>query len=199
MRKIIVYEFLTMDGVMQAPGGPEEDTSGGFQYGGWTAPFSDESADEIMQRIMEPADLLLGRHTYDIFASYWPQHADYWPEINEVSKYVLTATLNKIDWENTVLLRDLADIENLRKTDGSDLKIWGSSQLVRLLLIHNLIDEFWLMIHPIILGKGKKLFDEEAMPATYKVSETFVTPSGVIMVNYQRSGPIETGTVGESS
>lgn len=145
MRKIIVYEFLTMDGVMQAPGGPEEDTSGGFQYGGWKA------------------------------------------------------TLNKIDWENTVLLRDLADIENLRKTDGSDLKIWGSSQLVRLLLKHNLIDEFWLMIHPIILGKGKKLFDEEAMPATYKVSETFVTPSGVIMVNYQRSGPIETGTVGESS
>jgi len=198
MRKIIVFAFLTIDGVMQAPGSPKEDTSGGFQYGGWTAPFDDETSGEIMQKLMEPADLLLGRHTYEIFASYWPQHADSWPGVNEVTKYVLSSTMDKSDWENTMFLKDVTDIEKLKNTEGSDIKVWGSSKLVQLLLQHDLINEFWLMIHPVILGKGKKLFDDDSIPAAYKLIETHVTASGVIIVNYQRNGDVKTGTVSES-
>lgn len=198
MRKIIALAFLTIDGVMQAPGGPEEDPSGGFAYGGWTAPFDDGTSGEIMEKLMKPADLLLGRQTYEIFASYWPQHAEHWPGINEVTKYVLSTTLDTSEWENTVFLKELSEIEKLKNTQGADIKIWGSSKLVQSLLQHDLVDEFWLMIHPVILGKGKKLFGNDSVPTAYEVVETFITASGVIMVNYRRNGDVGTGTAGET-
>lgn len=182
---------------MQAPGGPEEDTSGGFKYGGWTAPYDDEVSAELMQKQVEPADLLLGRKTFEIFAGYWPEHASQWPGVNEVTKYVLSNTMDKSDWENSVFLTSVADIENLRNSEGADIKVWGSSELVQLLLKHDLVDEFWLNIHPILLGKGKKLFNSDAIPAAFTLTESFTTPKGVIMVNYKRAGDVKTGTVGE--
>jgi dihydrofolate reductase len=197
MRKIIVLAFLTLDGVMQAPGAPEEDTSGGFRYGGWIAPYSDEVSGRLMQKLMEPADLLLGRKTFEIFESYWPKHAGHWPGINEVIKYTLSNTLNKSDWENTAFLTSVTEIENLKNSEGGDLKVWGSSKLVQLLLKHDLVDEFWLNIHPVILGNGKKLFDNDSIPAAFKVMESHVTPSGVVMVNYKRAGEVRTGSVGD--
>jgi dihydrofolate reductase len=201
MRKIIVLSFVTLDGVMQAPGGPEEDTSTGFKYGGWTAPYGDKVFNKVMQKQMKPADLLLGRKTFDIFASYWPQHADFWPGITDVSKYVLSKTLKKSDkkvtgWKNSVVLRSLADIKKLKNTKGSDIKIWGSSELIQLLLKNDLVDELWLNFYPITLGKGKKLFANGAIPAAFKLIESTVTPKGVIMVNYKRAGKVKTGTVG---
>jgi len=196
MRKLIVLSFITLDSVMQAPGGPEEDTSNGFKYGGWTAPYDDEVSGKIMEKQMQPADLLLGRKTFEIFASYWPEHADSWPGINDVTKYVLSSTMKKSDWKNTVFLTSVSDIEKIKSSNGPDIKVWGSSELVQLLLKHDLVDELWLNIHPILLGKGKKLFDNEAIPAAFKLIESFVTPSGVIMANYKRAGEVKTGTVG---
>ncbi len=187
--------FITLDGVMQAPGGPEEDPSGDFKYGGWTAPYSDEVSGQVMQKQMEPADLLLGRKTFDIWENYWPKHTEYWPGVNEVTKYVLSNTLKKSDWENTVFLTSVEDIEKLKKSEGPDIKIWGSSQLVQLLSKHDLVDEFWLNIHPILLGKGKKLFDDSAMPAAFRLAESTVTRTGVIMANYKRAGDVKTGSI----
>lgn len=196
MRKIIVLSFITLDGIMQAPGGPGEDTAGGFKYGGWTAPYSDEASGKMMEKQLTPADLLLGRKTFDIFASYWPQHANQWLGVNEVTKYVLSSTMENSDWENSVFLKSVADIERLKNSEGADLKIWGSSQLVQLLLQHHLVDEFWLNIHPVILGKGKRLFNDGAIPAAFTLTESTVTPKGVIMANYKRAGEVKTGTVG---
>jgi len=196
MRKIIVLSFITLDGVMQAPGGPEEDTSGGFNYGGWTAPYDDEVSGKLMQKQMEPADLLLGRKTFEIFASYWPQHAEHWPGVNEVTKYVISNTIDEADWKNCVFLKSVTDIEKLKDSEGADIKVWGSSELVHLLLKHNLVDEFWLNIHPVLLGKGKKLFDNETIPSAFTLTESVVTPSGVIMANYKRAGKVKTGKVG---
>ncbi len=196
MRKIIVTTFLTLDGVMQAPGGPEEDPSGGFKYGGWSAPYGDEVSNKVMQKQMEPTDLLLGRETFEIFAGFWPQHADYWPGINDVTKYVISNTMKKSDWNNTVFLTSVADIEKLKASEGSDLKVWGSSKLVQLLLKHDLVDELWLKIYPVLLGKGKKLFDDNTIPAAFKLTESHVTPSGVFMANYERAGKVQTGTIG---
>ena len=153
MRKIIVLSFITLDGVMQAPGGPEEDTSGGFKYGGWLAPYDDEVSGQVMQKQMEPADLLLGRKTFDIWAAYWPQHADVWPGINDVTKYVLSNTLEKSDWQNSVFLKSVEDIKQLKNSEGSDLKVWGSAELVQLLLKNDLVDELWLKIYPLTLGQ----------------------------------------------
>ncbi|MBD1387413.1 dihydrofolate reductase family protein [Mucilaginibacter rigui] len=197
MRKIIVLSFITLDGVMQAPGGPEEDPSGGFKYGGWTAPYGDEASGKAMQKQLEPADLLLGRKTFDIFESYWPRHAEHWPGVNEVAKYVLSNTVEKSDWNNCIFLTGVEDIKKLKRSEGSDLKIWGSSELVQLLLKHDLVDEFWLNIHPVVLGKGKRLFDDSAAPAAFTIAESTVTPSGVILVNYKKAGEVKTGTVGE--
>lgn len=196
MRKITVLSFITIDGVMQAPGGPEEDTSGGFNYGGWTAPYADEVSDKLMQKQMEPADLLLGRKTFDIFAGYWPKHADQWPGVNEVTKYVISNTIDKSDWENCVFLTSVTDIERLKNSEGADIKVWGSSELVQLLLKHDLVDEFWLNIHPVVLGKGKRLFNNHTIPAAFTLAESVVSPSGVIMVNYKRAGEVKTGTAG---
>ena len=196
MRKIIVLSFITLDGVMQAPGGPEEDTSGGFKYGGWVAPYSDDVYGKVMEKQMKPADLLLGRKTFEIFASYWPEHADNWPGINDVTKYVMSKTMKKSDWNNSVFLKSLADIEKLKKSKGSDIKVWGNGKLIQTLLGHDLVDELWLKIHPLTLGKGKRLFDNGSIPAAFTLIESSVTPSGVIIANYKRAGKVKTGTIG---
>jgi dihydrofolate reductase len=196
MRKIIVLEFITLDGVLQAPGGPEEDPSGGFKYGGWSAPYSDDVSGKAMQKQMAPTDILLGRKTFEIFAGFWPEHADYWPGINDVTKYVMSNTMKKSDWKNSVFLTSVADIEKLKNSEGSDIKVWGSGELVQLLLKHDLVDELWLKIYPLILGKGKKLYDDDAIPAAFKLTESSVTPRGVIFANYARTGEVKTGTIG---
>jgi dihydrofolate reductase len=196
MRKIIVIEFVTLDGVMQAPGGPEEDPSGGFKYGGWVAPYFDGASGKIMEKQMRPADLLLGRRTFEIFASYWPGHADGWPGINEATKYVLSRTMARSDWKNSVFLTSLAAIKKLKDSKGPDIQVWGSGKLVQLLLKHDLVDELWLKIFPLTLGEGEKLFDDGTIPAAFALIETSVTPSGVIAANYKRAGRIKTGTAG---
>jgi dihydrofolate reductase len=196
MRKIIVISMISLDGVMQGPGGPKEDPSGGFKYGGWAAPYDDESGSKVMQKLMKPSDLLLGRKTFDIWANYWPEHADYWPGINEVTKYVLSKTLKKSSWKNSVFLKRLADIKKLKASKGSDIKVWGSSKLIQLLLKNDLVDELWLLTHPLTLGKGKRIFDDGPIPAAFKLIGSSVTTSGVIMANYKRAGKVKTGTMG---
>lgn len=195
MRKITVLSMITLDGVMQAPGGPEEDTSGGFKYGGWTAPYSDELFGKILQEELKPADYILGRKTFEIFESYWPQHADFWPGINDGTKYVLSQTREKSDWKNTVFLKSLADIEKLKNSEGADIQVWGSSKLIQQLLKHDLVDELRLKIYPLILGEGKKLFENGAIPAAFTLTESHITSKGVIITNYKRAGEVRTGDV----
>ncbi len=194
MRKIIVITFMTLDGVMQAPGGPDEDRSGGFKYGGWSAVYADKASGKIMQEQMKPADLLLGRKTFEIFESYWPGRAERWKGINDVTKYVVSKRRKESRWMNSVFLRSIADIRKLKRSEGSDLKVWGSGKLVQLLLKHDLVDELWLKIYPLTLGKGKKLFDNSAIPVAFTLTESTVTPGGVIFANYERSGKVRTGT-----
>jgi dihydrofolate reductase len=196
MRKIIVLSFITLDGVMQAPGGPEEDSSGDVKYGGWVAPYFDEVGGKVMEKQLKPAEYLLGRKTFEIFASYWPEHGDFWPAINENTKYVLSKTMKKSDWKNSVFLKSLADIKNVKKSKGPDIQVHGSGELVQLLLKNDLADELWLKIYPLTLGKGKKLFDTGTIPAAFTLTESIVTPSGVIIANYKRAGKVKTGTVG---
>ena len=173
MRKIFVLEFITLDGVIQAPGGPKEDMSGGFKYGGWTFPyFDEESGKEMNMQMKGKYDLLLGRKTYDIFAGYWPQHTDGWPQVNKITKYVATKTLKKPTWENTSVVKDVKELKRLKNSNGPDLQVYGSSDLVETLMKHDLVDEFWLKIFPITLGHGKRLFDKGTIPRflhTYKI------------------------------
>ncbi|HEV2800722.1 MAG TPA: dihydrofolate reductase family protein [Pyrinomonadaceae bacterium] len=200
MRKIVVLSFITLDGVMQAPGGPDEDTSSGFKYGGWTAPYfneADEEAGELMEKQMKPADLLLGRKTFEIFASYWPEHADMWPGINDVTKYVMSKTMEKSDWKNSVFLKSVEDIEKLKKSEGSDIQVHGSGNLAQTLLKHDLVDELWLKTFPVTLGMGKRLFGEGTIPAAFTLTDSMVTSNGVIFANYRRAGEVRTGTVGD--
>ncbi len=199
MRKIIVLSFITLDGVMQAPGGPEEDTSSGFKYGGWVAPYfaeADEAAGEVMAKQMKSADLLLGRKTFEIFAAYWPEHADFWPSINEVTKYVMSNTKDKSDWQNSVFLKSVDDIKKLKNSEGSDIQVHGSGNLTQTLLKHDLVDELWLKTFPVTLGTGKRLFGEGTIPAAFTLTDSLVTPNGVIFANYKRAGEVKTGTVG---
>ena len=195
MRKIIVLSMITLDGVMQAPGGPREDTSGGFEYGGWVAPYGDEVSGKVIKKLMKPSDLLLGRKTFDIWENYWPQHESGWPGINDVTKYVLSTTRTNSDWKNSVFLNSLAEIEKLKSTYGSDIQVWGSSELIQLLLKNDLVDELWLMIYPLTLGQGKKLFKDGPIPAAFTLAQTNITSTGVIIANYSRAGNVETGTV----
>lgn len=181
---------------MQAPGGPDEDTERGFKFGGWQAPYLDAASAKTMEKLMKPNDILLGRKTFDIFESYWPRHESAWPGINEVTKYCLSKTKRLSDWNNSVFLKDVADIKELKKTKGSDLKVWGSSQVVNLLLKNDLVDELWLVIHPLTLGQGKKLFQDGAIPAAFTLLQSSVTPKGVIFAHYKRSGAVKTGTIG---
>lgn len=187
---------MTLDGVVQAPGGPEEDKSGAFKFGGWVAPLGDAVFAGVIQKQMEPADLLLGRKTFENFASYWPKHAKHWPGINEATKYVMSRKVKKSRWQNSVFLKTVADIKKLKKSEGSALKVWGSSNLVQTLLKHDLVDELWLKIFPLTLGKGKRLFSDGTIPATFTVTESLVTPSGIIIANYKRAGKVKTGTIG---
>jgi dihydrofolate reductase len=201
MRKITVLSMITLDGVMQAPGGPEEDTSGVFKYGGWTAPYGDEVYGKVVQKELKPADYLLGRKTFEIWADYWPEHGDFWPGINEGTKYVFSKSMKKSDpivtgWKNSVVIKNLADIKKLKNSKGSDIQVWGSSELVQLLLKNDFVDELRLKIHPLTLGKGKKLFDNGTIPAAFTLMESIVTSKGVIIVNYKRAGKVKTGTVG---
>ena len=201
MRKIIVQEFISLDGVMQAPGGPAEDTSNGFKYGGWTAPYfydADEEANEFMQKSLAPADLLLGRKTYEIFAAYWPEHADMWPGINDVTKYVVSDSPVELTWQNSELVTGdvVARIKEIKDGHGSVLKVIGSGNLAQTLYKQDLVDEQLLMIFPITLGSGKRLFAEGTIPAAFKLTESLVTSNGVIFANYRRAGEVITGTVG---
>ncbi len=196
MRKIIVLSFITLDGVMQAPGGPGEDKSGGFKYGGWVASYGDEVFGNIMKKQMKSADLLLGRKTFEIFAGFWPEHENEWPGINDVTKYVVSRTRKKSDWKNSVFLKSAADIKKLRNSKGSDIQVHGSGKLIQLLLKNDLVDELWLKIHPLTLGKGKKLFDNGMIPAAFTLTESAVTTTGVIIANYKRAGKVKTGTIG---
>jgi dihydrofolate reductase len=186
-----------MDGVMQAPGGPEEDTSGGFKYGGWTVPYFDDFSGQMMgEQMTGPSEYLLGRKTFEIFASYWPQHADDWPGINTATKYVASNTLSQHDWQNTVFLKGdvVRQIEELKKQDGPDLQVHGSGNLIQTLLKHDLVDSLWLKIFPVNLGEGKRLFAEGTIPAAFKLSDSKVSPSGVIFANYERAGEVKTGS-----
>jgi len=198
MRKVIVLEFITLDGVIQAGGGPEEDTSGGFAYGGWQAPYSDDVLGTVMKRQMNmPFDLLLGRTTFDIWASYWPHHADIWPGVNPATKYVASNTITSHAWQPSVFLGgDIVEkINNLKQTQGPDLHVYGSANLVQTLMKHDVVDAFWLKIYPLTLGSGKQLFAEGTIPAAFKVTESTVSSTGVILVNYERAGAIPTSTV----
>lgn len=197
MRKVIILTFISLDGIMQAPGGPEEDTSGGFEYGGWTVPYFDEFMNEVMgEQMTKPFDLLLGRRTFEIFASYWPKHEDKWPGINTVTKYVVSNSLTKHEWNNSVFLKgDVAnEIKKLKEQDGPDLQVYGSGNLIQTLLKHDLVDELWFKIFPITLGKGKKLFTEGTIPAGWKLIDSKISPQGVIVANYKREGEVKTGS-----
>lgn len=197
MRKIIVIEFITLDGVMQAPGGSKEDTAEGFKYGGWMFPFRDKLFNKVMgEQMKQPSDLLLGRITFEIFASYWPQHSSDWPGINEATKYVVSDTPAEHNWENSIFIKGdvVEEIKKLKMQAGPDLKVWGSGKLVQTLLQHDLVDEMWLKIIPITLGSGKRLFAEGTIPAAFKLTDSKVSPSGVIFANYERAGEVKTGS-----
>lgn len=197
MRKILVLEFISLDGVMQAPGGPREDTSGGFKYGGWTFPYFDEvSGQEMDKQMSGKYDLLLGRKTYDIFASYWPHHIEGWPVVNKITKYVVSKTLKSPSWENTVVIKKdvVSELKKLKKQVGTPLQVYGSGNLVQTLLKNDLVDELWLKIFPVTLGKGKRLFDKGTIPAAFKLVESKISPSGVIFAYYKRTGDVKTGS-----
>jgi dihydrofolate reductase len=189
--------MITLDGVIQAPGGPEEDTTGGFKYGGWVAPYFDDIYDKELEKQLKPADLLLGRKTFEIFADYWPSHGHIWPGVNDVTKYVLSNTIKNPDWNNSVVLTTVEDIKKLKNSEGCDLQVHGSGELIQLLLKNDLVDELWLKIHPLTLGKGKKLFEDGPIPAAFTLTDSRPTTSGVIFANYKRAGEVKTGTVGE--
>lgn len=197
MSKIIVLSFISLDGIMQVPGGPEEDTSGGFKYGGWTVPYFDEFSGSVMgEQMKQPFSLLLGRKTYDIFASYWPQHETAWPGVNTSTKYVVSNTLTDLKWENSVLIKGdvVEEIKKLKNQDAPNLQVYGSGNLIQTLLKNDLVDELWLKTFPITLGLGKRLFADGTIPAAFKLVETKISPSGVIFANYQRAGEVKTGS-----
>ncbi len=198
MRKVIVLEHISLDGVIQAPGGPDEDTSGGFAYGGWIGPYSDTILGTALSRQMSlPFDLLVGRKTFDIWAPYWPHHADAWPGVNAATKYVASNSMTASEWQPSVFLSgNIAEkVAELKQQLGPDLNVWGSGNLLQTLIKHDLVDAFWLMIYPITLGAGKRLFADGTIPAAFKLTEGIVTPSGVIVVNYERAGAITTGSL----
>lgn len=195
MRKIIILSFITLDGVMQAPGGPEEDTSGNFKYGGWIVPYFDKVLGQEMDKQMKRKyDLLLGHKTYDIFAGYWPQHTDQWPQVNNITKYVVSRSIKNPAWENTVVIKDVSELKKLKRSKGPDLQVYGSSNLVQTLMEYDLVDEFWLKIFPVTFGTGKRLFDKGTIPASFTLVESKISPSGVIIASFKRAGEVKTGS-----
>ncbi len=197
MRKIIVLTFISLDGVMQGPGGPTEDTSGDFTLGGWTVPYFDEYLGRVMgEQMGMPFDLLLGRKTFEIFAGYWPQHLEEGPGINKATKYVASNTLSQHTWSKSVFLKGnvAGQIRQLKQGDGPDLQVHGSSNFIQTLLEHDLVDEFWLKIFPVTLGKGKRLFDKGTLPGSFMMVDSKVSPMGVIIANFKRAGEVKTGS-----
>jgi dihydrofolate reductase len=206
MRKLVVSEFLSLDGVFQAPGGPEEDTSGGFNLGGWIVPYADQAGGKDLQDLLsKPFELLLGRNTYDIFASYWPHvPADSGARaiadpFNRVRKHVATHRPDHLEWHNSHALEgDIADaVRTLKQQDGADLLTFGSGDMVRQLLAAGLVDELRLLIHPVLLGRGKRLFGDDALPSAFTVAHSIVTPGGVFITRYVREGGVRTGSFAE--
>ena len=198
MRKVIVLNFVSLDGVIQSPGGPEEDTSGGFAYGGWIVPYSDDVLGTVINRQMNmPFDLLVGRKTFEIWAPYWPQRADEWPGVNAATRYVASNTMTSHEWQPSVFLGgDIAEkVLKIKQQQGPDLHVYGSANLVQTLLKHDLVDAFWLKIFPITLGGGKRLFADGTITAAFKLTESTVTSKGVIIVNYERAGAVPTGSL----
>src|SRR5262245_40438367 len=198
MRKVIALEFVTLDGVIQAGGGPEEDTSGGFAYGGWQAPYSDDVSGAVMKKQMNmPFDLLLGRKTFDIWEPFWPKHADIWPGVMTATKYVASNTRTSSEWQRTVFVSgDIAEkVRQLKQQSGPNLHVFGSANLLQTLFKHDLVDELWLKIFPLTLGTGKRLFADGTIPAAFKVTENTVTSKGVIILNYERAGAVVTGSL----
>ena len=196
-RKIIVLTFVSLDGVMQGPGGPEEDTSGNFTLGGWTVPFFDEYLGNVMaEQMSQPFDLLLGRKTFEIFASYWPQHREEGAGINNAIKYVVSNTLTSHEWEKSVFLSGnvVEEIQTIKEGEGPDLQVHGSADLIQTLLEHDLVDEFWLKIFPVTLGMGKRLFDRGTIAASYSVVDSKTSPSGVTVLTLKRAGDVKTGS-----
>ena len=197
MRKIIVLTFVTLDGVMQGPGGPTEDTSGNFTLGGWTVPYFDEFLGHVMTEQMgQPFDLLLGRKTFEIFASYWPHHPEEGPEINRATKYVASNTLTAHEWQRSVFLKGnvAEEIRKLKGEAGPDLQVHGSGELIQTLLEHDLVDEFWLKIFPVALGTGKRLFAQGTIPAAFTLLDSKTSPTGVIVATFKRAGDVKTGS-----
>lgn len=198
MRKVIVLEFVTLDGIMQAPGGPQEDTEGCFSYGGWVAPHFDERFGSIMhEQMANTRALLLGRKTYEIFASYWPAHESGWPGIDSATKYVVSSTLAASRWDNTIVIKEnvAEEIRRLKRQDGPDLQVYGSSRLLQTLFRQDLVDALRLKIFPITLGTGKRLFDEGTIAAAFRLTHSEPTPSGVIVADYERAGEVGTGSL----
>ncbi len=194
MRKIIVLTFVSLDGVMQAPGGPDEDPGGGFKLGGWTVPYFDDFLGEVMTEQMgRPFDLLLGRKTFEIFASYWPNEES---PINDATKYVPSTTLTHHEWQPAVFINENVEeeIRRLKEQDGPDLHVHGSAALIQELLAYDLVDEFWLKIFPVTLGKGRRLFGEGTLPSAFTLVEAKASPAGVIVATFKRAGDVVTGT-----
>jgi dihydrofolate reductase len=197
MKKINVLTFISLDGVMQGPGGPTEDTSGNFTLGGWTVPYFDEHLGQVMaEQMSQPFDLLLGRKTFEIFASYWPQHVEEGPEINRATKYVVSNTLSSHAWSKSVFLRGnvVDEIRKLKGGEGPDLQVHGSGELIQTLMEHDLVDEFWLKIFPVTLGTGKRLFDKGTIAAAFTLADSKTSPSGVSVVTLKRAGELKTGS-----
>ena len=198
MRKIIVLEHISLDGVIQAPGGPEEDPSGGFKYGGWSARYQDDALGEAIKKHLDaPCDLLLGRKTFDIWESYWPQHSDVWPNVMTATKYVASNTRTSSEWQPSVFLKDdvASKVAEIKQHPGPDIHVWGSGKLLQTLMKHDLVDTFWLMTFPVTLGTGKRLWVDGTIPAAFEVTDSIVSPSGVIVANYERAGEIKLGEV----
>jgi dihydrofolate reductase len=199
MRKLVVTTFLTLDGVMQAPGGPEEDEEGGFQHGGWSVNYWDDQLGEEMGEFMgKPFDLVLGRRTYEIFAAYWPDSTDEATAkpLNDATKYVASRTLDSVEWQNSVLLEgDVAEaVAALKQRDGPELQVHGSGDLIQTLLKHGLVDEFHLMVYPLVLGSGKRLFAEGTIPSSLKLLDHKVSSTGVMIATYVPAGEVVTGS-----
>lgn len=198
MRKVIVLSMISLDGVMQAPGGKKEDKTGGFKYGGWTATYADEVFNGVVRKeLQQPTDYLLGRKTFEIWENYWPQHSNFWSGINEGAKYVYSRKRKKSAWKNSAFIKDIPSVKKLKRSKGPDIQVWGSSKLTQLLLEHDLVDELRLKIFPLTLGKGKKTFDSGVMPASFRLQDCVVTTTGVIIASYKRAGKVKTGNVGE--
>jgi dihydrofolate reductase len=193
-RKLVVLTFLSLDGVMQAPGGKGEDPSSGFNLEGWSVPYFDEvMGNEMGQQMGQPFDLLLGRKTYEIFAAYWPQHKS---PINDAIKYVVSNGAINTEWEKTIQISGdvAAKIEKIKQQDGPMLQVHGSSLLIQTLLAYDLVDELWLKVFPVTLGKGKRLFGEGTIPAAFKLTGSAISPSGVIIASYKRDGEVKLGS-----